>query len=111
MGTTGLIPTMELEDDELDWGEGGHEGADDTDLVAREALITLILSCERSESSDNVTSDSSSSARDSSLSVSASDTSILSSSSESGFNTSTPPLEACPLKCFSQRSGPKIGGE
>ena len=110
-GTTGLIPTTELADDELDWGECGHDCVDDTDLVACSALITLILSCDRSESSDKVTSDSSSSARDNSLSVSASDTSILYSSSVTGPRASTPPLEACPLKCFSQRSGPKTGGE
>ena len=105
-GTTGLIPTTELADDELDWGECGHDCVDDTDLVASSALITLILSCDRSESSDNVTSDSSSSARDNSLSVSASDTSILYSSSVTGPRASTPPLEACPLKCLFQRSGP-----
>ena len=33
-GTTGLIPMIELEDEELDSGEVGHEGAKDTDLVA-----------------------------------------------------------------------------
>ena len=105
-GTTGLIPTTELADDELDWGECGHDCVDDTDLVASSALITLILSCDRSESSDKVTSDSSSSARDNSLSVSASDTSILYSSSVTRPRASTPPLEACPLKCLCQRSGP-----
>ena len=99
-GTTGLIPMMEPEDEELDCGEDGHEGAEDTDLVAREGLITLILSCDRSESSDNVTSDSSSSTRDSRISVSASDTSILSSSSESGLNTSTPPQKTAPSNVF-----------
>ena len=56
-GTTGLIPTIELADDELDWGECGHDCVTDTDLVASSALTTLILSCDRSESSDNVTFD------------------------------------------------------
>ena len=97
-GTTGLIPSTELADDELDWGEVGHACAIETDLVASTALVTLILSCDRSDSSDKVTSDSSSSARDNSLSVSASDTSILISSSVTGFKASAPPLEVCPLK-------------
>ena len=45
-GTTGLIPMTELLEDVLDveLGEVGHEGAEDTDLVAKEALITLTLS-------------------------------------------------------------------
>ena len=42
----GLIPMTELLEDILDveLGEVGHEGAEDTDLVATEALITLTLS-------------------------------------------------------------------
>ena len=59
-GTAGLIPTTGLEDTELGRGETGHDGVTDTDLVAGSSLLTLILSDEISETSDNVTSDSSS---------------------------------------------------
>ena len=59
--------------------ETGHAGVSDTDLVAGGSSLTLILSDERLETSDNVNSDSSSLSYDSSLSVTSSDTSLLSS--------------------------------
>ena len=94
-GTTGLIPEIEL-GEELNWGDEG---------------ITLFWTCDLSVSSDRVTSDSSSSVLDRSLSVSASDNNdALLSSSVMGPRTSTSSPEVCPFKCFVQRSGPNLEG-
>ena len=49
-----------LKGTELGIGEVGHTDVSDTDLVAGGSLLTVILSDERLETSDNVNSDSSS---------------------------------------------------